>query len=653
MIVKFYKTKLSAQNRCYDKAAYDRYLAGCVKETVDIPADIIPNTTFYVPPYIRNGTTVTGAIQWQKYNYIEYVYAGMKYGSFITSIQPLAANSTVAISHSTDNWYYLLQNFTDSNGNPEFDMHGQVNRAHVNDMIKSVDVAGGKTYVPYMGNTYLSPECSCSATGFKTEYKKITPFDSNKPDSWHYIYILVNNPNATGFAYGPNKAYEDVAHQYSISPNGESIRTIQMLMTGVVNDDGLISFYTYVGNSALTTDVPPGYDSYLINLKDENITKILISDIPPNPRCSIKKDNKGIAYIFYYDANSKYSVATGETQDLVGFPSKFSIIQEFEPSKVYFFPSAPDYTIYTGNTLVDELDNTKEAYKNYGVCKLRSPAYATLYYCGKYIDYSQYKSKDYASKSLDIKVEYSQDISFQFYSYAIDGLVTVDKRTSFGLVNCTNGFDNLVQKSYFDKYDLSLATSNAVIKKIDLGFGLVKSALGIGGGAARASTSKNPIGGISQAVGSGVDLSQGFSTLGYKLKSINAEKDKAIGQINNGEVSSSTGFGFYAFISNLEITSLYFTHPNDIGYEQLFPLLHRYGYNTPLQFDEVYKNHKRQYFNYIECSTCDIDGVPLDIAGDVETMFESGVHLWNGTVGDWEVPNWQVDVYEWIKGGKK
>lgn len=656
MIVKFYKTKLSAQNRCYDRAAYDRYLASCVKETVDIPADIIPNTTFYVPPYIRNGTTVTGAIQWQKYNYIEYVYAGMKYGSFITSIQPLAANSTVAISHSTDNWYYLLQNFTDSNGNPEFDMHGQVNRAHVNDFEK---VASG--YKPTLKNTFISPESSCSSNGVSVGYYDLTTLIDNQAYIYglHYIYCLINNPNQSGFSYGEQGStknkYEDNAHQYFETTIGRKTRSINMLMCGCINDDGLICWAVFdtIHPEAITED----WKTYLINMQSEAITKVLISDIPPNKYCSLQRDEKGVGYI-YYNKPEGETIGLGHCDNLQGLPTNFSIINLFDPKpvKINLQPSITitDLKIYDGSTDVDPLIlNTYESYKKYGLVKLHSSPYNSFSYCSKTIDYSKANLEETPTSVSTLSIEIGMDYSLQFYYASFKDLVTIDKESSYTVINCTNAFDPLVRKSYFDQYDLTIATSNATIKKFDLGFGLFKSLLGVGTGVVRAATSKNPVDGISQAVGSGVDFTHGLSTLGYKVKSINAEKDKAIGQITNGEISSDTAMGFYAYAGKLDIVTAYLSYLNDDGYEQLAPIIHRYGYNTPLQFDEVYKNHKRQYFNYIECSTCDIDGVPLDIAGDVETMFESGVHLWNDTVGDWEVPNWQVEVYEWIKGGKK
>ena len=665
MIVKFYKTKLSSQNRCYDKAAYDRYLASCVKETVDIPADIIPNTTFYVPPYIRNGTTVTGAIQWQKYNYIEYVYAGMQYGSFITSIQPLAANSTVAISHSTDNWYYLLQNFTDSNGNPEFDMHGQVNRAHVNDMIEAVAGSGKKIYKPYLGNTYITPESSCSSSGVSVIYYDLTPPDETVGEyGIHYIYCLINNPNQLGFSYGEQASehnkYENNAHQFFETSMGRKTRSINMLMCGCVNDDGLICWGVFENSQAENT-ITEEWKTYLINMQSEAITKVIISDIPPNNYCSLERDQKGVGYIRYKipKVNNEPidSIGLGHCTNLQGLPANFGIINIFNPKyielRVQPLNTITDLLIYDGSTAIDDLmANTYDSYKKYGLVKLHSSPYNTFSYCGKTIDYSKANLKETPTTNIDLDMEIGMDYSLQFYYFSITNLVTIDKKSSYTTINCTNAFDPLVRKSYFDQYDLSIATNNAVIKKVNLGFQMFNSIFGAMTGGIEGFERGGIAGAIKGTVKGVSEAANTAATLPYKWSNVNAEKNKAVGQITNGEISSDTAMGFYAFAGKLDIYTAYLAYLNDDGYEQLAPLIHRYGYNTPLQFDEVYKNHKRQYFNYFSCSSCSIDGVPLDIAGDVETMFESGVHLWNGTVGEWKVPNWQVEVYEWIKGGK-
>ena len=100
---------------------------------------------------------------------------------------------------------------------------------------------------------------------------------------------------------------------------------------------------------------------------------------------------------------------------------------------------------------------------------------------------------------------------------------------------------------------------------------------------------------------------------------------------------------YYPFsVDNIELVS-----PTSEGYRQLFALLHKYGYNTVLPLEEVYNLHKRENFNYIQTEYCDVNGVPLDIANDIEEMFNSGVHLWSGKVEKWDVPNWQENLRQW------
>lgn len=636
MIVTFYKTKLSSQNRCYDKAAYDSYLTSCEKLTYEFKLSIIPNTVFYVSAKKADGSYY----QWQLYNYVTFEYAGLKWGSFITKVQPIAVNETVSIYHSTDNWYYLLENGIN------FDMHGQVNRAHVNDMRETVDATSAKIYVPTLDNTYVSPESSCSANGFNVSYTEVKPYDGNKPDGWHYIYILVNNPNQAGFTYGESGAtktdYESNCHQYYYNSLGNKTRSINMLLCGVVNDDGLISFY--ISHSSETAAISESFQSYVINLQSDSITKVMISDIPPNEYCSIRKVNN-VGYIYY--TNTSDSISLGHANNLRGLPQNFSVLNYFNAVKVYANPTfnANNFELYSGNTSLGfHYKNDYNTYLNYGICKLRMSPYCALSYAGKTIDYSKYNSKEYPDDSFEFRVNYGIDYSFNYYYYSIDGLKTIDKDSSFTYVNCLNAFDPIVTRSYFDQYNLSIISANSTTKKINLGFGLFNSIASIAGSV----LSGNKGGIISGVTG----LAQGVSTIGYKAKAINAEKEKAVGQINNGEISSDTAVGFYASLGKLDIFNLYLVTPNESGYKQLAPILHRYGYNTPLQLDEIYKNHKRKFFNYFECSSCDIEGVPTDIAEDINTMFESGVHLWSGEVSNWNVPNWQVDVYEWIKAVK-
>ena len=142
-----------------------------------------------------------------------------------------------------------------------------------------------------------------------------------------------------------------------------------------------------------------------------------------------------------------------------------------------------------------------------------------------------------------------------------------------------------------------------------------------------------------------IDRLDDLKELPKKIENLTLEKTQ--GQINNGTISSDTPTGFYSSSTNLPYTTITIFRPNWSGEDIIGERLHRYGYNTVLQLDQVYKHHRRQNFNYIQTEDCDVNGVPLDIANDIEEMFNSGVHLWSGEVENWEVPNWQENLRQW------
>ena len=206
-------------------------------------------------------------------------------------------------------------------------------------------------------------------------------------------------------------------------------------------------------------------------------------------------------------------------------------------------------------------------------------------------------------------------------------------------------FTPSVVRSYFDRYDLSIASINASKKITNSGFDVANAAIGtvssfVGG----LTNPKKLASSIAGTVQGGVNTARAVVNLDYTKKIENLTLEKTQGQITNGKISTNVPIGYYSIIARPSYNSYNFLGLNSIGIKQLTPLLHRYGYNTVLQLDEVYKNHRRKYFNYIQTEECDVNGVPLDIAQDIEEMFNSGVHLWSGEVENWEVPNWQDNV---------
>lgn len=80
MIAKFYKLKISPQNRFYNKAAYEAYLTDAnVLFTYTYKNDIIPDQPFYI-----NRSTLENAKLLYNATYVTYDINGLMYGAFIT-----------------------------------------------------------------------------------------------------------------------------------------------------------------------------------------------------------------------------------------------------------------------------------------------------------------------------------------------------------------------------------------------------------------------------------------------------------------------------------------------------------------------------------------------------------------------------------------
>lgn len=674
MKVRFYKTKLSGQNRCYDKGSYVNYLAKLAIEgkvlNYEAPNNVVPNTVFYVPrTFTLSG--VTAAYPWEEYNYITFEYDypitdvgkgkvhKVKYGAFITKVQQISVDGTVAIYHTTDNWYYLLMNDID------YGLHGQCVQAHVNDLFTE-----NNKLVPKMVNTYMKPEYMTSTNGFTTEQTNVVEQTIISSKNYHYIYIYVNNPNQTGFSWrsagtpSSDKIEDNVRQQVDYG-YGNKIRNIGLLMVGVVNDDGLCCFT--ISEEILTdgTNRTKDYKTYMLNLRSEVITRIVISDIPPNKYCSIKNVNditgETVGYIYY---NSTNPINVGLTTDLQGMPKVFGIMPEFSPTTLHITPVYNLYGapfVYTNKTELNILvDNTYENYLTYGLCKLYSPAYNPLIYNENAIDYSLVTSED--SRNLRVDISIGIDCSLQYFYYYLDSLETIDKKSSFTYVNNTQSFVPTSTRSYFDTYDLSLASINRNKKFINYGFDLLSSATNVVTSAVSDSKDK-----AARLANTSIDFTQSVISSPLKYKAANLEYYRAKDQITNGKTASDTPFGIFATIGKTDISSMYITRLNKVGYDSLKDLMHRYGYSTMLQLDSVLKDHQRAFFNFVQATNVEVEGVPINVADDISSMFESGVHLWTvtyrnkvdgsgkefvGNVSDWEQPNWQMDVYNNIRANK-
>lgn len=639
MIVTFYKTKLSANNRCYDGAAYENYLNSIKaedKKAVTLEYDIIPNSNFYLP-------LVSADNQWQLYNYITFEYAGLKYGSFILSIQPLATDGTIEVRHTTDNWYYVKVN------NLNIDFHGQCIRAHVNDFAYLGNSSfGAPLFGTLMQNTLMKPEEQVSSSCYNINSDNILPIKTVDSKQYRYIYVYINSPKQSGITTSGVKQYM-LNYYGEITSSGEPdldskkiIPLYGLLMVGIVDTDGDICFYT---GSTDISDFSP-YKTSLIKMQSDAITKIAICDIPPSETTSIEFGNDGTPYI--KDTSSPLllrNVTFDATMQSQGFPQKADTCALLTP-KTINKTSINDTKItsfYTDRYAFSGLiPNTYEKYYEKGIAKLKSPAYNVIRIFDKLLDFSKC---DFTS-NIKLQLQLTPDL-YNIYTNILD-ISNINGRQYFSVQQFISCFDTNVKKSYFNIADMALAGLNANKKITNASFDVANASIGTV--SSFASGMANPtklVSGITGTVQGGVNTARAVSNLNYTKNIENITLNKTYGQINNGDINTNTPVGYYSSVAKLEFDNIELVSPTSEGYRQLFALLHKYGYNTILPLEEVYVSHKRENFNYIQTEYCDVNGVPLDIANDIEEMFNSGVHLWNGEVEKWDVPNWQDNLKQY------
>lgn len=630
MQVTLYKAKLNANNRCYDKTAYDSYLSSLDKVVVNISADVVPNTTFYVN---KSQTT------WQLYSYMTFEYAGLKYASFIADVQPLASNGTIAISHTTDWWYYVCEN--------EFPIsfHGQCIRAHVNDWEYN---SATKKYYPTLDNTYDKPEEQISTNGYKMSSEKI--IKTNK--TYRFVYMVINQVPQEGIS----ALSGDDIKQYLIyngygygMTDSEQLSLTNTLILGIIDNEGTVSF-----KICPQTVVPTEQDikDSSIKLKDiqsDAISGLTISDLNCDRMgCTVEYivTSSG-EKLYYFKTQKDYIYNLGVfllNCSLKWLPKRIYGLRSFESKLIdinlplYYYAN-----LSMSNGTYPALNY--ERYKNYGITKMHTSPYTNISIAGNVVNYFYSRGNNVILNPVDGSLSGDQNLSVEMLlfptlssvSISVKSLIYYDSRAEYFLVNNTTSFKPFVTRSFADSIDIELAGLKAERKEVNAGIGVAKSTLSTGIGIGK--IFGGDFSGIGGVLTGAVDTAQGIVNLDYTVRENDLTLRKAQGQYFNGNISSDTATGYYSTITKLDWNNITILQLNDLGKEQLFPLLHRYGYNTPLQLDEVYKNHRRKYFNYIQTVDSEITGVPLKIANDIKHMFDSGVHLWSGTVDEWEVPN--------------
>ena len=153
------------------------------------------------------------------------------------------------------------------------------------------------------------------------------------------------------------------------------------------------------------------------------------------------------------------------------------------------------------------------------------------------------------------------------------------------------------------------------------------------------------VGEAASAIGAIGSLATTSVQAGYSFEQADIIQEIADKQMRDGNVNSDSQVGVY--LQQSVYSGIYLVYYYPSLYYPLQIDLHRYGYNTFLQLDDIYEHHQREHFNYFKAADIEVTGVPQFIADDIENMFKRGVHLWTRDIEEFENgTNYQLGLWE-------
>lgn len=672
MEVKFYDLNINRNNRYYDYYAYEQNLSAQNPIfTITLDRDIIPNQPFYInnnlpSEYIR-ATYITYDIK-SKNN--TGAYSIIHCAAFIDSVELLATytnpantnlkNNSFRVNHTMDYWYYAL-----ANGFP-IDFHGSLQRAHVNDILK----INGIKNKPILYNTTSTRETPISSYSLETNIvdmcdigglyvKEGDNYVLNK--NYTFLYIFMNQPLNVDLV--PQKIfdyYQNEYNPYNATPISSQGKTFVFLLDK-------ISGYVY----SISETTPSAYSIpiRLNEITNSHITSMCISDLFIE---NANAFNFEIVTETFNDTTKIYAKISPNTSNNRPKPSKsysFEYVNLIEPNRNLPYPMSycnyfanpgygvfsakierglPDFVGFNNDSVVEE-QTTYESYLENGIIKFNSSTYKPFSINDNDLDTIKLKS-NFAEVYL------SADLS-NFYlklnsDYYNNLPIVISNNSMFTPDTVLDYWTRLNAKQ------TSLAARQVMIGGAgQIASGMVRAVTSITNPLSSAlqpnskgispSQSMTMLSGANQVVGAvGNELAavqsiaSGITTIqqGMVMQEI-ANKQKIDGNIKSDSQSS-------AYLQMIPTQKVYLSYTSYKETKQVLTDLHRYGYNTFLQIDEVYNNHQREHFNYFLAADIEVTGCPSEVAQDIAQMFLSGVHLWSRDIGEFENgTNYQIGVW--------
>lgn len=631
MIAKFYKLKISPQNRFYNKAAYEAYLTDAnVLFTYTYKNDIIPDQPFYI-----NRSTLENAKLLYNATYVTYDINGLMYGAFITEAQPLAPNGKqYRLNQVVDWWYFALFN--------EYDMHfhGSCERAHVNDIDQ-------ETKLPTLINTLPVAEFAISNYAKTLAANSLINFrgiyiDGKRENNFTFLYIFFNTPSRIDITM---RSHKEQVYQ---TPSG-----------GYHTSQGFTYVFLYNKLSGfvypLNTDQPP---TSINDITNENITSMCITDLFVEPRGSYTITKSADARYTVSFSSSKYGVSSHTYNKNDGsLPKELSFIyydfDDIMPNlDTSIFKSVWEIeddelltaTINPNNPITKQ--TTYNAYIEKSVIKQYANVYVNKSINGTAFDVFKMR---FNNSTPPISIYLTPDLST--YLVRLNGAQGGPRYYQNELaINNPACFKPDTVNDYWTRLNAKQTSISA--KQIEIGAinSEIQNATKLVGIGAKAikflqSDSAPVVGTIIDGVGSIAGSIAGAKQAKLSYEQAGNMQEIAEKQYNDGKIRSDCQIGPY--LQTAVFSEIYLLEYYAENYKPLQVDLHRYGYNTFLQLDDIYEHHQREHFNYFKAADIEVTGVPQFIADDIENMFKRGVHLWTRDIEEFENgTNYQLGLWE-------
>lgn len=641
--VTFYKTKMNRSNRAYDGAALDNILTAASALTVNITPEVIPDTPFAIISANNDNITASDIVL-GGYDYISYSYGGKTWYAFIDDVQALATSvGNFFVYHTVDKWAMCVKYFTAT-----FHMQGAVERAHVND-IKLLNSEATSGYID-MTYTAATPEAPYN----KTLVKKYRSEMKSMSDNWFYLYMYIANVNEVGIGTTGISLQHAEIDGYNIAGAG------LLCVYPCYFDEDTNSFYLVVqkNNNPVTS-----YDDIeqfpLASITSSAVTAMTLSKVPPvsgrgsgNALLyglkSIPIGDSGLslpAWADEYFNPSIFALKTPEpAEGLPTYLNYFTVMANTNTSLSVLSDSIPEEIskgkVVKANTFTDYLNS---------IPKMNSRIYNPVY-CAKDLYFGQ--DGTILNNTIDFKVGYTLDLKYMYVIYHdLEGISEEQYvNGSFKIKYIPNNglFAPDVTIDYWTKLNAEQTGLQAQANKFNAITGAVfaplKGALA-GSFAGTGSRGKNQSGanfGIGIAgsiVGATSGVVGGIGNAVYAVQSANNMQEIADRQYSCGETTEYASTGLYTTVYSATENFLE-QYTVEQQFSVIAPNLHRMGYNTFLQIDEIYTNHKRKYFNYFKGADVSVSGMPQNWSEDIENMFNNGVTLWQSDVENYERLNY-------------